>query len=120
MYIFFLFESYPELQRILSSKYQWGLQQEDKICTGQIEEVWQRRQEGESREENPDEVSSNIYRWIQLWPLLHSREDKLLVDGKMYVYNEDEGRVMMHRRIGQSHDMNNTNKWRSLDSLESS
>ena len=38
----------------------------------------------------------------------------------MYVYNEDEGRVMMHRRIGQSHDMNNTNKWRSLDSLESS
>ena len=66
MYIFFLFESYTELQRILSSKYQRGLQQEDKICPGQIEEVWQRRQEGESREENPDEVSSNIYRRIQL------------------------------------------------------
>ena len=101
------------------SECQRGLQQEDKICPGQVEEVWQRCPEGESGEENTNEVKKNkINSKASL--TLFSREDKLLVDGKMYVYNEDEGRVVIHRRIGQSYDMNNPNKWRSLDSLESS
>ena len=26
------------------------------------------------------------------------REDKLVVDGKMYVYSEEQGRVVQHRR----------------------
>ena len=48
----------------LLSEYQRGLQQEDKICSGQIEKVRQRRQEGESGEENTDEVIRNkTYQW---------------------------------------------------------
>ena len=32
-----------------------------------------------------------------------SREDKLLVEGKMYVYNDKEGRVVQHRYSSRIH-----------------
>ena len=44
-------------------------------------------------------------------------EDKLMVDGKMYVYNEEEGGVRQLRTSG-SQAMGKF-KWQSLDSLES-
>ena len=31
------------------------------------------------------------------------REDKLLVEGKMYVYNDKEGRVVQHRYLSRIH-----------------
>ena len=44
-------------------------------------------------------------------------EDKLMVDGKMYVYNEEEGGVRQFRTSGSQ--AMGKYKWQSLDSLES-
>ena len=46
-------------------------------------------------------------------------EDKLVVDGKMFVYSEETGEVREHRREGGGHQMSGKYKWVSLDSLES-
>ena len=43
-------------------------------------------------------------------------EDKLVVDGKMFVYSEEEGGVRQLRTSGQTM---GKYKWQSLDSLES-
>ena len=44
------------------------------------------------------------------------RDDKLVVDGKMYVYSEEQGRVVQHRprRTGDQA----SSKWTSLESIE--
>ena len=44
------------------------------------------------------------------------REDKLSIDGKLYVYNEREGKVVQHKVIGNGTE---NNKWHSFESLDS-
>ena len=46
-------------------------------------------------------------------------EDKLVVDGKMYVYNEEEGDVKQLKTSGGQTLPLGKYKWQSLDSLES-
>ena len=46
-------------------------------------------------------------------------EDKLVVDGKMYVYNEEEGGVRQLKTSGGQALPLGKYKWQSLDSLES-
>ena len=48
-----------------------------------------------------------------------SRDDKLMVNGKMYVYNEEEGKVVQFKRLGDVGANNSGSRWHSLDSLES-
>ena len=43
------------------------------------------------------------------------REDKLVVDGKMYVYSEEQGRVVQHRREPGPRA---GSRWTSLESIE--
>ena len=42
-------------------------------------------------------------------------EDKLVVDGKMYVYSEEQGRVVQHRREPGPRA---GSRWTSLESIE--
>ena len=46
------------------------------------------------------------------------RDDKLVVDGKVYVYNEEQGRVVQHRVRGAVKEAGAGSKWTSLESLD--
>ena len=78
-----------------------GLQQEDPRRQGPAAQVRPRHQEGKPGEEGADEVrSSSCKQQRDATRFLLCREDKLLVEGKMYVYNDKEGRVVQHRLAG--------------------